>query len=166
MTHAEAATFFGPILVVAGLISVPLGGWVGDRFRHYKGGLLLVSGLALLLAAPCSLFQIWAPFPYAWAFVFFVCFWSFFTTGPTNAAMCNVVVPKMRPGAFAVSIFVQHALGDAISPPLIGVINDKAHGNMNLGFGAVGVVMFLSAFSYLAGRHYLDDDSAKIVHLI
>jgi hypothetical protein len=41
-------------------------------------------------------------------------------TGPINVVIVSAVPAGVRAMAMAVSIFVIHALGDAISPPMIG----------------------------------------------
>jgi len=50
----------------------------------------------------------------------------FLSTGPINAAILNLVSPIERASAIALSVFVIHALGDAISPYLIGAISDAS----------------------------------------
>jgi len=48
----------------------------------------------------------------------------FLSTGPVNVVIVNVVPVGGRAMAMAVSIFAIHLLGDAISPPIIGVLAD------------------------------------------
>ena len=74
----------------------------------------------MLIAFPMTLLMIWSPFPWAWLFIFLTVFFLFFNAGPTNTILANVIHPSMRGSAYALNIFVIHALGDAISPPLIG----------------------------------------------
>ena len=54
-------------------------------------------------------------------------FFLFLSTGPVNVVIVSAVHPSVRAMAMAVSIFVIHLLGDAISPPVIGWLAD-AHG--------------------------------------
>jgi len=49
----------------------------------------------------------------------------FLSTGPINAAIVNLVIAGERATAIALSVFAIHALGDVISPPLIGAISDQ-----------------------------------------
>jgi hypothetical protein len=52
---------------------------------------------------------------------FFVAEWLLFlSTGPINVVIVSAVPAGVRAMAMAVSIFVIHAIGDAISPPIIG----------------------------------------------
>jgi len=56
---------------------------------------------------------------------FFVAeFLLFLSTGPVNVVIVGAVHPGVRAMAMAVSIFVIHLLGDAISPPIIGWLAD------------------------------------------
>src|SRR5262249_17873931 len=97
--------------------------------------------------------SLWAPFPLAWVFIFLACFCLFFNTGPTNTILANVTHPSVRASAFALNILVIHALGDAISPPLIGLINGFT-GDMTFGFLAVSCTCLrASVFWFMATKH-------------
>jgi hypothetical protein len=48
----------------------------------------------------------------------------FAATAPINSAILASVPGKMAATAFALSIFLIHALGDVISPPLVGYFAD------------------------------------------
>ena len=49
----------------------------------------------------------------------------FLNTGPLNTVLVNVVAPGNRAMGFAVNIFIIHALGDAVSPAIIGSLSDR-----------------------------------------
>jgi MFS family permease len=156
---ARVNIIFGAIVVISGFGATLLGGFAGDLLqRRYSGAYFLVSGVAMLLAFPMVLLVLWTPFPLAWGFIFLAVFCLYFNTGPTNAILANVTHPSIRASAFALNIFLIHALGDAISPPLIGVIAD--HSNMNVGFGAVSAVILLGGVLWLWGARYLERDTA------
>ncbi len=165
---------FGAILVVAGLGATILGGYVGDMLRpRFPGSYFLVSGLAMLIGLPFSIAMLYVPFPAAWGFVFLACFCLFFNTGPTNTILANVSHPAMRASAFAFNILVIHALGDVISPLVIGAITDATKGirfaqtenfdpetgNMNLAFLMVSAMIFLGSLLWLWGARYLQRDT-------
>ncbi|HET6409974.1 MAG TPA: MFS transporter, partial [Chthoniobacteraceae bacterium] len=157
----QANMTFGVIVVVAGFISTILGGWMGDKLRaRWRGSYFVISGFAIALAFPCTLGMIWLPFPYAWAAVFGAVFFLFFNTGPANTALANVTSSRMRATAFALNIFLIHALGDAISPPLIGWI--AKHTTWNTAFLLVSLMMVLASVLWLIGARYLgrDEDAA------
>lgn len=166
-TRAVALTYFGGITVVAGLTATLAGGYLGDRLRtRWSGSYFLVSGIGMLLGLPLFLGFLVAPFPYAWWLLLAAEFCLFFNTGPANTVIANVTHPSIRASAFAVNIFAIHALGDAISPSLIGWITDATKtaempvGNMNLSFGAgVSAAIFLSGVFWLLGAKHLQRDT-------
>lgn len=155
---------FGAITVVAGLLATLLGGWVGDRVRRrYPSAYFLVSGGGILLAFPCIVAILRTPFPLAWVFVFLAIFFLFFNTGPANAALANVAPPATRATAFALNILIIHALGDAISPPLIGWIAGQT--SMNTAFFLVSITTVLASAFWLIGARYLGRDTAAVLAL-
>ncbi len=158
---AQVDLIFGGILVVAGLISTLLGGWLGDRLRaRFPGSYFLVSGCGMLLGFPCSIAMLFLPFPLAWVAIFFAMFFLFLNIGPSNTAIANVTPPAMRASAFALNILIIHALGDALSPWLIGTIRD--HSTWRMAFGTVSLVMLLAGVLWLYGMRWLASDTAKI----
>jgi MFS transporter, Spinster family, sphingosine-1-phosphate transporter len=148
-------------MVVAGLCATLLGGWAGDKLRaRYPSAYFLVSGCGMLLAFPCTLLMLHTPFPGAWVFVFLAIFFLFFNTGPANAALANVTPPATRATAFALNILMIHALGDAISPPLIGAIAGKT--SMNLAFMVVSATMLVASACWFIGAKFLGADTAAV----
>jgi MFS transporter, Spinster family, sphingosine-1-phosphate transporter len=125
---ATANTLFGGVTVVAGLVGTILGGHLGDRAQaRGAGGYFRVSGTGLLLGAPFA-----AAMPYAtglpWVFgcVFAAELLLFLNTGPLNAALVACVPANLRASAVAINVFFIHALGDAISPFLIGAVSEAS----------------------------------------
>jgi MFS family permease len=125
--RAEATVSFGTIVVVTGFIGTFVGGWMGDFFaKKSKQAYLWVSAIATLIAAPL----VWEALTAASYSTYTVCMIAaqlcmFLSTGPINAAIVNLVIASERATAIALSVFAIHALGDVISPPLIGAISDK-----------------------------------------
>ena len=68
--------------------------------------------------------------------------------------------PAVRSTAFALNIFVIHALGDAISPPLIGAIADRS--SLTAGFVVVSLAMLVAGLLWLFGSRFLRRDEEKI----
>jgi hypothetical protein len=158
---ALATPIFGGITVVAGLISTLLGGFAADRLqKRFSGAYFLVSGVGMILAFPFCIAMLYVPFPFAWAFLFGAVFFVFLNTGPSNAALANVVSPNVRATAFAVNILVIHALGDAISPPLLGAV--AGHYDMNVAFLIISAAMLVSGIIWLLGMKYLAADTAAV----
>jgi MFS family permease len=165
--NIEPRTFFGAITAVAGLIGTIAGGIIGDKLRdRYSGSYFLVSAIALILGCPAFIGVIYSPFPYAWIFLFCTVFLLFFNAGPTNTILANVTHPSVRATGFAVNIFFIHTLGDAISPPLIGMVADffrdggAAHG-LNMGFAVTTGLMVVGGVTWLIGAKHLKEDSDR-----
>ena len=156
-----ATPIFGGITVVAGLLSTLLGGFVADRLQNrFSGSYFLVSGIGMLLAFPLLAAMLYTPFPVAWILLFGAVFFVFLNTGPSNAALANVAAPKIRATAFAANILVIHALGDAISPPLIGAV--AGYCDMNIAFLVISGTMLISGIIWLAGMKHLASDTAAV----
>src|SRR5436190_8280959 len=156
-----ATPIFGGITVVAGLLSTLLGGFVADRLqKRFSGSYFLISGLGMLLAFPLCIGMLYTPFPLAWVFLFGSVFFVFLNTGPSNAALANVVAPRIRATAFALNILIIHLLGDALSPPLLGAV--AGHYDMTMAFLVVSAAMLISGIIWLLGMKYLAADTAAV----
>ena len=152
---------FGAIIVVAGLLSTLAGGWAGDKLRkRYPGSYFLVSGLGMVLAFPLFVAMLFTPFPYAWLLMFASVFFMFLNTGPSNTALANVALPKVRATAFALNILVIHALGDVLAFPTIGYV--AGHTDWTTAFLFVSLVMLLSGVIWLCGMRFLAKDTAAV----
>ena len=68
---------------------------------------------------------------------------------------------SVRATAYAANIFVIHALGDAISPPIIGLVTDRT-GDMNKAFLIVGGAIVISGLLWLLAARTLDADTDRI----
>ncbi|MEA3188339.1 MAG: transporter, Spinster family, sphingosine-phosphate transporter [Chthoniobacter sp.] len=151
---------FGVITVAAGLIATLLGGVLGDRLRErYDSAYFLLSGVAMSLSFPFVIAFLYVPFPWAWICIFFAVFFLFLNTGPSNTALANVTHPSVRATAFALNIFIIHAAGDALSPPLIGAIAGRW--NMNAGFLAVSAAILLASVLWFRAAPHLPGDTAR-----
>jgi MFS family permease len=151
-------TFFGLLTASVGLVATLAGGWAGDRLRQrWSGSYFLVSGAGLLVCVPCTWLCLTMPFPLAWVFLGLAVFFLFFNTGPTNTIVANVTHPAMRAGAFALNILVIHALGDAISPAVVGAIADRW--SLVHAMVAVSLFMALGGVAWLWGARYLQRDT-------
>jgi MFS family permease len=152
-------TIFGGLTALAGFLATLTGGFVGDKLRdRYPGSYFWVSGITMILGFPMVLLVLWTPFPWAWVLIFLAVFTLFFNTGPTNTILANVAPPAMRATAFAVNIFVIHALGDAISPTVIGYLKDVT-GSLSPGFVLVSIMMVGGGILWLMGARHLERDT-------
>jgi MFS transporter, Spinster family, sphingosine-1-phosphate transporter len=154
-------TIFGLITVIAGLVSTLLGGIIADKLRsRFAGSYFWVSGVGMLIACPFFIATLYIPFPAAWIPMFIAIFFLFLNTGPSNTALANVSLPAVRATAFAVNIFVIHALGDVQAFWLLGYIG--GHTNMHVAFLFVSGMIFASGLAWLIGAKYLPADTAAV----
>ena len=123
----KANTLFGATTVLAGIAGTLIGGWLGDRWQKKSSkGYLLISGWGFLIGTPFAAWAILAPTLTGCMTAIFVAeFFLFLNTGPLNTVILNVTSPTIRAMAFAVNIFFIHALGDAISPSILGWLSDQ-----------------------------------------
>jgi predicted MFS family arabinose efflux permease len=155
----QANSRFGMIVVVAGFLATIAGGWLGDRLRaRFSGSYFLVSGAAMVIGFPLFLGVLFTPFPACWWLIAVAVFALFFNTGPSNTIIANVTSPAVRATAYAVCILMIHALGDAISPAIIGFVSDRFH-SMNAGFGVVSVMILVAGVFWLWGAKHLKRDT-------
>ena len=160
-TLGSVGTIFGGIVVVSGLVATLFGGWLGDWLRgRVPGAYFLVSGYGALIAFPAFVSMLFVPFPYAWGCVFVAVFFLFINTGPANTILANVTSSAIRSSAFAVNILVIHALGDAISPPLIGLVADLS--SLGTALLIVSFLILLGGILWVWGGRYLDEDTRRV----
>jgi MFS family permease len=152
---------FGGIVVVSGLVATLFGGWLGDKLRdRVRGSYFLVCGYGALIAFPPFVAMVFVPFPYAWGCVFLAVFFLFVNTGPANTILANVTRDRIRATAFAINILIIHLLGDAISPPLIGLIGDLA--NLGTAFVMISVLILLAGILWILGARHLDAETRRV----
>jgi predicted MFS family arabinose efflux permease len=126
LAEATVSVRFSIVLAATGLLGTYLGGWLGDRLlRRWRHAYLWLSGVATLLAVPCTLLALTAANPAVyWTAITLAIALLMISTGPINTAIVNLVPPTMRATAVAGSIFTIHILGDVPSPTLLGALSD------------------------------------------
>jgi MFS family permease len=155
----HATSYFGTILVLTGLGGTVFGGWLADRLpgRDRLRNNLLICAWSSLLAAPLALAALLMPDAQGFLVALGVSELAIFvSTSPTNGALLFSVPSALRANAMALSIFAIHALGDIVSPPLIGSISDATHDpegsrGLQLGMYLLPAALVLSALAWFRG---------------
>ncbi|XP_065160347.1 protein spinster isoform X2 [Atheta coriaria] len=119
---------FGIIAMFAGLIGVPLGSAIAQRLRlthpHIDPE---ICGFALLFSAPMVYFAL-VTASYSTSLCYLCIFLGMASLNLTWSIVADillyVVLPTRRSTAEGVQLLVSHALGDAGSPYLIGIISE------------------------------------------
>ncbi|MBZ4370328.1 MFS transporter [Corallococcus sp. AS-1-6] len=148
---------FGAITAVAGLTGTVAGGLLGDKMdRKRAGGGLWLSGIGLMLAAPCMYLAVnLKDTTLTFAAIGVAQFLIFLNSGPINAAIVNCVPPAFRAFAMGLNVLCIHMLGDAISPTLIGQIADMSSLHTAIAINAVPVL--LGGLALLVGARLFRD---------
>jgi len=156
LDSASANTRFGAITVVTGLLGTAAGGALAEWVRpHTKHHYLWVSGVGTLVAVPlCVLSFVVSGSALSWAMIFAAEFFVFLSTGPMNAVMADALPGSMRATGFALSLLVMHALGDAISPTLIGTVSDATR-SLQVAMMLVPIAFAAAAFVWLIAARRL-----------
>jgi len=155
---ARGNTLFGVTTVLAGILGTLAGGWLGDRWQKRSGkGYLLVSGWGFLIGTPFAAWAILAPsLAGCMSAIFIAEFFLFLNTGPLNTVIINVTNPTVRAMAFAVNIFFIHALGDAVSPSILGWLSDQWGLQSALLITPCAMVL-AGLFCFICGRFVVQD---------
>lgn len=123
---AQAGTVFGVLTITAGAAGTFLGGFLADKLlKKTKKAYYIISAASFTAALPFGLAAAsYGNFKISLALFALAIMLVFMQTGPLNAAIVKLTDVKIRSMAFAVNIFIIHALGDAISPALLGKASD------------------------------------------
>lgn len=162
MGLAEANLVFGLLTLLSGVGGTLVGGWLGDRLLpRVPTAYFLVSGVGLLLSVPCAAAVIQLQ-DRAWVLgaIFLAEILIFLNTGPLNAIIAAVSRAEVRATAYAANIFVIHALGDAISPAIVGMLSDRV--GLAAAFWIAPVALGLAALFCFWGMRYLREDVSRL----
>jgi MFS family permease len=152
-SQSSAAYLMGVITLCGGLGGTIFGGFVAQRWsRTNSKALYLVPGISAALAVPPALLCFFGPHSLTLVGLAVAVFFISLGTGPVNAATLNAVRPEIRATAMAGQLFLIHALGDAISPPIIGAVSDRS--TINIGLGSTLVTMLIASVIFFFGSRY------------
>ena len=157
----SASTKAATIMLLA-IVGAPLGGFLSDRWlRTKKNARMLfpfLSSLATtgILLAAFTLFH--GPAQYAVLLLTGVTAVAF--VPPAVSVTQDVVHPGLRAVSLSTNVVIQHVLGSALAPPVVGALSDA--------FGIAAALLFLPAFTlaaallFLAGSLYYERDAAAV----
>ncbi len=162
MGLGQANLAFGLLTLVSGVAGTLAGGWLGDRLlRRMPAAYFLVSGVGLALSVPCAAAVILLE-DRLWVLtaIFLAEIFIFLNTGPLNAIIANVSRAEVRATAYAANIFVIHALGDAISPTIVGILSDWK--GLAAAFWIAPITLALASLFCFWGMRYLPSDVSRL----
>lgn len=156
ITLNDVSFNFGAITMATGIIGVPLGSYLSQRFnRKYPRADAYICAVGLILSAPLlagAMLTINVNPTCAYVLVFFAELTLNLNWAIVADILLYVVVPTRRSTAEAFQILISHALGDAGSPYFVGVVSEAIKRILRL--SAVGVAAVfppdLTSYSLLA----------------
>jgi MFS transporter, Spinster family, sphingosine-1-phosphate transporter len=157
--------YFGGIILIASLLATLTGSILAERLRsRMPSSDFAVSAAGAFFGLPFLIAFLFVPFPYAWIVLFLAVFGLFVNTGPVNTILANVTPPAVRATAFALNIFFLHALGDVISPPIIGRVTGRF--DWTTAFLVVVGMVAVAGLFWLLGCLYLKRDTERAPTLL
>jgi MFS transporter, Spinster family, sphingosine-1-phosphate transporter len=148
----KADTFFGAVLVVAGLVGTLLGGFAATAWqKRNHAGYAWTLGLSVLAAVPLAFgaFTAGSTF-WSMTFLALAMFFLFLSTGPVNTLILETAPVSLRASAMAVSIFTIHLFGDMWSPEIVGRLADSFGGNLQRAVLILPVALIVATALWLA----------------
>lgn len=150
IANETASTFFGGMLVVAGLVGTLVGGLIATAW-HKRNPVAYAQllGWSTLASVP----TVWMAFSTSCTWLAMTClgismFLLFLSTGPVNTLIVEEVPVYLRASAMAVSIFAIHLFGDFWSPEFIGFLADRWQ-SLQKAVLVLPVILCVSAFFWL-----------------
>lgn len=154
MGVAEAGAAFGLMVIAAGALGTYIGGRTADRLlkkTDYAYFVVILASFILVLPfAAAGVLSHRAPFSLITFFIAMT--FMFVPLGPISASLVALSGRKVRSMAFAVNIFLIHALGDALSPALIGRASDALGLKMAV-LGCIAVLLPACLFLHLSAKY-------------
>lgn len=147
----QVSLTFGPLVLVASVLGTLAGGTVADRLERQRAGTgrLLTVAISIFGAAPCAAVAFLSTNPLVlYSMLFCGAFFAVFYVGPILAALHDVVPPEIRATATGAYFAAIHLLGDALSPTVVGWIDD-ATGSLQLGLLVATGVLLLGGVAAL-----------------
>ena len=150
VSNESSSTFFGGVLIVAGLVGTTVGGFLATRWqRRSPAGYAAMLGLSVVVAAPLATVAFLTPNKtVAMACLAAAMFFIFLCTGPVNTLILESVPVNLRATAMAMSIFCIHLFGDLWSPWVVGALS-KASGDLQKAVLILPAALIVSAVLWL-----------------
>jgi len=126
VANENAASFFGIVTAVAGLVGTFAGGFAATAWRKRNpAAYAFTLGLATLAAVPAAVIAfVTTNTPLSMGCLALAMLLLFLPTGPVNTLILETVPANLRSSAMAISIFMIHLFGDLRSSEIVGRLSD------------------------------------------
>lgn len=154
LSVAQAGLVFGGMVITGGALGTFIGGKTADRLlKKTNYAYFLVIAASFILMIPFAAAGVISHrMPFSLITFFIAITFIFIPQGPISASLVALSSRKIRSMAFAVNIFIIHALGDALSPALIGHLSDMFGLKMAV-LGCVAVLLPACIFLHLSAKY-------------
>ena len=151
MSVEQSSLFFGPTLILGGIIGTLIGGSLATRWRKKSnGGYAKLLALSVFLAVPFTYYGfITENAVHCMISIAFALIFLFQSTGPINTVLVESVHPAIRSSAMAIAIFSIHAFGDLWSPELVGRLSDYFSNDLRMGMLILPGAFVIAAFFWM-----------------
>jgi len=128
MSPVEVGRTFGLLALTGGVLGALVGGRIGDGLQaRWAGGRVFASGMGFVLGGPVATALLLVDRGTLFTVLVFGTFFLYtWYNGPLAAAILDVVPPPVRATVLGAFVLFSHLAGDAIAPPLIGYLSDRA----------------------------------------
>jgi MFS transporter, Spinster family, sphingosine-1-phosphate transporter len=151
LSTERADTFFGAVIIVAGLVGTLLGGFAATAWqrRNSAGYAWMLFG-SIALAVPLALMALLSRnTSLAMSLLAASIFLLFLCTGPVNTLILEAVPVNLRSSAMAISIFMIHLFGDMWSPEIVGRLADHMDEGLQKAILILPAVLLINALIWL-----------------
>jgi len=161
VSPAQAGMMASAVMVLA-VVGTPLGGYLADLWiKKRKNARLLLGSISAIMSAVFLFAAMSMPVGTAQYITFLFTGISITAFVPTvSAAMQDVVNPGLRAMTFSIVVIVQHLLGTALGPIVIGSISD-AHG-IQAAFMVLPAFLATAAVLFFVGSFFFNKDFDKV----
>ncbi|MFC1889317.1 spinster family MFS transporter [Thermodesulfobacteriota bacterium] len=155
--EGKGGIFSMPILALV-LIGAPLGGFLSDAWMKRRQNARMIFPAISSFAAAVALFVAFL-LPGAWIQIPLLVAYGIFVTcfiAPAVSVTQDVVHPGLRALSYALCVVLQHLLGDAWSPQLVGKLSDLI--GLEKALLTIPVYgLFAALFFFIGSKYYVRD---------
>jgi predicted MFS family arabinose efflux permease len=158
----DKASARASVLFLLAIVSSALGGFLADRWQKKRANArMLLPALASAFVAVCtfSAFTFFREGPRYFVLLLSSLTGTFFPACG-HAVTQDVVHPGLRATSSSGNLLVQHFLGSALGPLIVGMLSDKY--NIGTALAVVSLVPLISAVLWFIGSRFYEKDLAKI----
>ena len=161
LSMSRAATKGGMVMLLA-IVGAPLGGFLTDRWmkRRQNARLLFPAVSSATTAVLLLVAFVWFSGPFQYALLMGAGISAVAFVPGAVAVTQDVVHPGLRAMSLSLCVIVQHVLGSALGPPVIGVLSDRY--SLETAMTVLPMFALLSGGLFFIGSFFHAADSQRV----